>query len=240
MTLPHAPGPAKVPCRLLIFEGIMGSGKTTATREFEKRLLAAGQHVLAYTEAADPHPVRASDDLPDFFQPWLHVPAFELAERVRGKWGRYVEQRLADDRFTIMDGQLFHGDLSNLFMMDMQPDHVAAHVRELVGVLAPLRPLVVHFHQIDTARAIRTVCQARGPKWEDYQLRWKLNSPYAGQRGLSGIEGLIAMYEAYRRLTDNLFQELDCDRITLDTGEGNWPAIYARIAGSLSEAGVST
>lgn len=217
----------------------MGSGKTTATREFEKRLLAAGQDVLAYTEAADPHPVRASDDLPDFFQPWLHVPAMELAERVRTKWARYVEQRLADERFTIMDGQLFHGDMSNLFMMGMPPDGIAAHVRELVRVPAPVRPLVVHLHQLDTSRAIRTVCDARGPGWQVYQLDWKLKSPYARQHALSDIEGLIAMYEAYRRVTDALVQELDCARISIDTSDGNWPATYARVADCLSEAGVT-
>ena len=47
-------------CRLLIFEGIMGSGKSTATRRFGETLAAAGSQVTAYTEAADPHPVRAS------------------------------------------------------------------------------------------------------------------------------------------------------------------------------------
>jgi hypothetical protein len=230
---------ATVPCRLLIFEGIMGSGKTTATREFEKRLSAAGRNVLAYAEAADPHPVRASDDLPDFFQPWLHMPAMELAERVRSKWAGYVEQRLADDHFTIMDGQLFHGDMSNLFMMGMPPEDVATHVRELVRVLAPLRPLVVYLHQLELAGAIRTICDERGPGWQAYQLEWKLKSPYARQRALSGVEGLIAMYEAYRRVTDALFQELDCARINFDTSDGNWPAIYARVEDGLSEAGVT-
>lgn len=54
-------------CRLVVFEGIMGSGKSTATRRFSEKLAAAGLQVAMYTEAADPHPVRASDDLPDFF-----------------------------------------------------------------------------------------------------------------------------------------------------------------------------
>jgi hypothetical protein len=222
----------------MIFEGIMGSGKTTATKEFEKRLTAASYDVAAYTEAADPHPVRASDDLPDFFQPWLHSHGLELAERARNKWSRYVERRLADQRFTIMDGQLFHGDMSHLFMMGMLADDILAHTRELVRLLAPLRPLVVHFHQPDTANAIRTVVDVRGAGWQAYQLDWKLKSPYAETHALSGVDGLTRMYEDYRRLTEALFHELDCTRIMFDTTEAKWPAIYARVANALSGAGV--
>jgi hypothetical protein len=78
------------PSRLLIFEGIMGAGKSTATRAFAERIKAAGVDVASYTEREDTHPVRASDDTPDFFQPWLHVEPRELASRVRAKWARYV------------------------------------------------------------------------------------------------------------------------------------------------------
>ncbi len=215
--------------RLLIFEGIMGSGKSTATRRFSERLAATGLQVAAYTEAADPHPVRASDDLVDFFQPWLEIEAQQLATLVREKWARYVGKRLQDDVFTVMDGQLFHGDLSNLFMMEMSADSLAVHMNELMRVLAPLRPTVVYFHQADVVSAIRTVCVERGAKWEAYQVTWKLKSPYATRRQLAGLDGLISLYQDYRALTDALFQSLACTKLAVQTVGADWQACYRQI-----------
>ncbi len=232
-----APQPSS-PCRLLLFEGIMGSGKSTATRHYGERMAASGLQVAAYTEAAEPHPVRASDDLPDFFRPWTSVSASDLAFRVRDKWARYVERRLADEVFTVMDGQLFRGDFTNLFMMEMPAADIAAHVAALARVLEPLSPTVVYFRERDLAQAMRRIFAARGAKWKAYQLGWKLRTPYATRRQLAGLEGLVSMYEDYRSLTDTLFEALDCRKLAVETGGGDWTAHYAQVDEVMRHAGV--
>lgn len=146
--------------------------------------------------------------------------------------------RLADEVFTVMDGQLFHGDLSNLFMMEMAPAHIAVHVAALMRVLAPLDPTLVYFRQHDVGRAMRTVFAARGPKWEAYQLGWKLRSPYATRRQFAGLGGLTSMYQEYRSLTDTLFEALDCRKLAVETGGGDWPAYYAQVDEVLRQARV--
>lgn len=224
--------------RLLIFEGIMGSGKSTATRKFGELLAASDTQVAAFTEAADPHPVRATDDLSDFFQPWAEIDPGLLANRVRDKWARYVQQRLNDRVFTVMDGQLFHGDLTNLFMMEMAPGDVSEHTRALMQVLAPLMPVVIYFRPADLPEAIRGVFKARGSKWETYQLGWKLRSPYATRRQLAGQQGLTAMYADYRAQTDALFVALDCPKLAIDTSRGEWPQYYEQISGALEKLNV--
>ena len=220
----------------MIFEGIMGSGKTTATSTFGGRLAALGLRVAAFAEGAAPHPVRASDDLADFYQPWTQVTAFDLSSRVHEKWARYVERRLRDEIFTVMDGQLFHGDLTNLFMMDMAPSDISAHTSTLMRILAPLRPLVIYFRQDDLEHALHHILGVRGPDWEAYQLGWKLRSPYAACRQLVGVAGLNAMYFDYRALTDSLFDRLDCAKLAIETGGGDWRAYYEQISEAMENA----
>jgi hypothetical protein len=216
----------------------MGSGKSMATRRYGERIAASGLQVAAYTEAADPHPVRVFDDLADPFQPWNCISASALGLRVRQKWERFVEARLADRAFTVMDGQLFHGDLTNLFMMEMARPDIGAHTAALLRVLRPLEPTVIYFHQRDVGQAMRTVFEARGPKWEAYQLGWKLRSPYATRRQFAGLGGLTSMYEDYRSLTDTLFEALDCRKLAVETGAGDWPAYYAQVDEVLRQAQV--
>lgn len=62
---------------------------------------------------------------------------------------------------------------------------------------------------------MRTVFEARGPKWEAHQLGWKLRSSYATRRRLTGLAGLTSMHEDYRALTGTLSDALDCRKLAI-------------------------
>lgn len=61
--------------KLVIVEGIMGSGKSTTVLEFAERLNAAGVPALGITEGVNPHPIRFDWDVP-----WAELPAERLAD----------------------------------------------------------------------------------------------------------------------------------------------------------------
>ena len=69
------------------------------------------------------------------------------------------------------------------------------------------------------------VAAQRGETWVDYQVDWKLQSPYARRRGLVGLDGLIALYRDYRALTDRLFADLEIPKISIETSRQEW-AVY--------------
>lgn len=66
---------------LVIIEGIMGSGKSTTMRFVAKALEDASRPALAVHERSDPHPVRATDELQHWFEPWRESTAEQLARR---------------------------------------------------------------------------------------------------------------------------------------------------------------
>src|SRR5262249_39904964 len=114
------------PPRLVIFEGIMGSGKSTATLHFAEALQAAGRPALAVHENTDPHPVRGTDGIEHWFQPWLDLSTQELAARALAKWRAFAAQARDSEAVTFFDGQLFHGDLTHLLFMEAGEDEMAA------------------------------------------------------------------------------------------------------------------
>jgi hypothetical protein len=97
---------------------------------------------------------------------------------------------------------------------------------------------VVYLRRGNLGEAMRTIFEARGSEWEAYQLGWKLRTPYATRRRLAGLEGLMSMYEDYRSLTDTLYEALDCRKVAVETGGGDWPAHYAQVDEVLRHAAV--
>ncbi len=224
--------------RLVIVEGIMGSGKSTTMRFIAKSLRDANQPSLAVHERTDPHPVRATDELEHWFQPWLDTTPAQLAARSVARWASQVEATQADCIVRVMDGQLFHGDLTNLFLMEADAAALSGHSQAVAKTIAPLNPLVVYFRQEDVEQAIRAVCEERGANWVAYQVNWKLAAPYSARRQLVGLAGLIALYQDYRRLTDELFELLPLDKLAIENSTQDWPAYQGLILQALGLAAV--
>jgi hypothetical protein len=180
---------------------------------------ACGIAAIGITEGVDPHPIRF-----DWNLPWREMPPTELAKSCIAKWRSFVASSLAVERISIVDGQLFHGNLTTLLLLEADEDQIAAYCREVVAVIKPLNPLLIYFHQDDVDSAIRAVSAQRGEKWVNYQVNWKLKSPYASRRGLAGLDGLITLYRQYRALTDQLFADLDIPKISIENSKQEWAA----------------
>lgn len=210
--------------KLVIVEGIMGSGKTTAVLRATERMSALGIAAIGITEGTNPHPIRYDWDLP-----WSKVRARDLASAQLAKWQSYVESERIGHPISLVDGQLFHGNLTALFLLEADPSLITTYCRELVAALAPLSPQLIYFIQDNVDAAIRTISAQRGETWVAYQTNWKLSSPYAVRRGLTGLDGLIALYRAYRALTDQLFEDLKMPKLHIENSLQEWSKYEALI-----------
>lgn len=128
--------------RLAIFEGNMGSDKSTSTRWLGQHLATRGMDVSILTERQYPHPLRATDFAAEWFKPWLDMTADDLVSRRLKLWETFVESALTSQTVHIVDGQLFHDDLTNMFLMNMLPTDIARNVQALAEVIRPPRPLL--------------------------------------------------------------------------------------------------
>ena len=225
---------------LVIVEGIMGSGKSTTMRFIAKALEDAGRSALAVHERADPHPVRATDELQHWFEPWRESTAEQLASRALSRWRSFSEQVRLSPTVPVLDGQLFHGDLTNLFLMEASFDEIAAYCERLAQLIGPLHPLVVYLRQESVERAVHVVCAERGEAWVKYQVDWKLKGPYAMRRKLVGLDGLIALYQDYRRMTDALFDRLTLDKMVIENSARDWGRYNQQVLERLDLDGVQS
>lgn len=215
----------------------MGSGKSTTMRLIARHLQETGQPAVPIHERTEPHPVRATDELEHWFEPWRDTTPKHLAERALARWKAFVETTQAETSIPVMDGQLFHGDLTHLLLMDAESALIFDYIQALAAITAPLNPFVLYLWQADVENAVRTVCAERGAEWIAYQVNWKLAAPYCVRRGYKGLEGLIRLYRDYRRITDDLFRQLPLAKFAIENSARDWPAYESRILRELSLSG---
>jgi hypothetical protein len=115
------------------------------------------------------------------------MPPAELAEWSIAKWRSYVDRSLSLDRVSIVDGQLFHGNLTSLFLLDGGTELIGAYCRDVVAVIKPLCPLLIYLRQDDVDSAIRAISLERGEKWVSYQIDWKWVRPMPGGAAWSAL-----------------------------------------------------
>ena len=217
---------------LIFVEGIMGAGKTTTawflTEQLHRQGLAA-HFLLEGPTVEDPvHPLRVATDLPHPNGVWLDVTIPHYIEYSVQKWQRFVEAARSSTGVTICDGLLFHGNMTDLLLMNAEPEVLFGYVRQVLQCIHPLNPVLIYFYHADVAQALRNVCDARGSEWEAYQVNWKVRSPYGVQRCLQGFPGLVQLYQAYRVLCDHFFAQLALPKLAI-RNEGDWNTYYQQI-----------
>lgn len=217
-----------MPTRFLFVEGIIGSGKTTTCAFIGDELVRQGMASRVLSEGGDDHTLRIALELPHPNAVWRDTTPDDFIARSLDAWRRYAEQAASSVAVTVCDGLLFHGNLTDLLMMNADAATLHRYAGNILKTLASLQPAVIYLYPSGVARALRAICNARGAGWEAYQINWKTNSPYAVQRGLRGFDGLVRLYQDYRTLCDAIFAELPVPRLGL-LNDGDWPAAYAHI-----------
>ncbi len=216
--------------KLVIVDGIMGSGKSTTTDLIAKYLQRKGVAVRTIGEGATGHPVQMGDpESSDSTATWME-------ERL-DKWRRFRDELLSADELVVLDGQLYHENVDALVYFDVPASDITAYIGRLEDELAPLHPLLIHFYQRDIRAALRRVFDLRGEGWEQWQIDWKLhNRPYGQHRGLRGFDGFVQLYGAHRHLTDELFATSAMAKLAIQNEDGDWERYMAEIMTFLDRA----
>jgi hypothetical protein len=208
---------------LIFVEGIIGAGKSTTASFIARQLQRNGISAHYVFEGGHHHPIRLMGDLPRPFTPWLDLTPTEYRARVHSKWRVAVARMLESGTVAVFDGQLFHGNMTDLLLMDSSREELAAYIRETLMITAKLRPLLVYLRQDDLEQGIQRVVAERGPAWGQYQINWKLASPFAERRRLAGLDGLVALYREFRTISDEMVADLGIDVLRIESSAGDWP-----------------
>ena len=215
--------------RFVFVEGIMGSGKSTTAEFLTEQIRQHGMAARFLAEGPSieepEHPLRIATEYPHPNGIWLDLTVEEFIERSLRKWHNFVQDAQQNTTVTVCDGLLFHGNMTDVLLMNAEPPVLYRYVAQVVECLHSLNPVVIYFYHKDIAQAIRAICDERGSAWEAYQVNWKVASPYGVQRSLQGFGGLVQLYQDYRAICDDIFAQLTLPKLVV-CNEGIWKTYY--------------
>ena len=218
--------------RFIFVEGIMGSGKTTTawflTEQLRGHGIAAHFLLEGPTVEEQGHPLRVAPSLPHPHEIWLDLTVDEYIELSLRKWRAFAQKAQKSEAVTACDGLLFHGNMTDLMIMNAPTEVLRTYVVQVIETISDLNPVVIYFSHPNVARALRRICDERGSKWEAYQVNWKVRSPYGRERSLQGFDGLVQLYQNYCALCEDILAQFELPKLAI-CNQGDWARYYEEI-----------
>jgi hypothetical protein len=217
--------------RLILLDGLPGSGKTTAAAYLAGRITDLGRAVALYPETMAEHPLNVGGPLHPAGETSggalfarYDVPAY-VAESL-ARWQTFVRSAAQGPTVHVAESYPYQSAARVLLQMDAPTERILAYAQEVETVIAPLAPALVYFERPDAAAALRTIAAHRGPTWTAYVAEMATDCPYARRLGLTGLDGAVSVIGAYKALLDDLVAHSRLPRVVLLDCGARWAACY--------------
>jgi hypothetical protein len=206
--------------RLILVEGMIGSGKTTTAGYLADWLARRGEEVRAFDEGAADHPIRTRrvDEL-------LAAPApGDPGAYSAGQWRRLAERCLRDDQTIILESVFLQNSVMPAFIDGAPVAAVTDICAEIQRQAAPAEPFLIYLRPTDIAAAIARVHETRGEPWSSRNVAYVQDCPWARRRNLRGRDAVVRLYQAWDPVVSELFDRYPFPKLMVPDPHHDWPA----------------
>lgn len=150
--------------KLIIIDGIPGSGKTTTASRIFEQLSLAHINTRCFLEQEDNHPLLVPGLDFDSFDNEAATDLF--IQLLASSFSEFVQTRLNEpEEVTIIESVLFQDAISLAHLNGMKQEKLLELCSVLLAILEPLNPALIYYYQVDVEKQWRFICSVRGNEW---------------------------------------------------------------------------
>ncbi len=205
--------------KLILIDGITGSGKSTTAQFLANQLKNNGIKVKWYHEEEDNHPLDCGDDIEVFSS---QTEMYDFLETTPELWRQFVKLVGQSDKVHIIESFLFQDTIRLLFQNNLERERIADFAQEIEEIIKPLEPALIYFYQQDAEKSIRTIWKRRGLAWKKWFIDSDIQTPYVKESSLTGESGVIKLWSDYQKFTNQLFKRYQFKKLSIENSAGNW------------------
>ncbi|MFK7692533.1 hypothetical protein [Paenibacillus sp. HJGM_3] len=217
--------------KLILLEGIPGSGKSTTAQFLARQLHRLGIPHKWWYEEEQGHPVYIFDDPESMLRVVDELAAghyLSVIEKALHRWRSFSSALQASSEVILIDSCLFGYLTWSLFPYNVPVHTIKDYVLEVERILEPCKPALIYTYQKDIGKALRTIVTRRGGETESRFIRAATECAYGKTRALHGFEGMVQYWQDYRAMTDEFFRSLKLKKLSIDNSALDWQA-YGRL-----------
>lgn len=200
--------------RLILVEGLGGSGKTTTARYLEQILRSQGFEAAAILESYKRHP---RFQFPNDVE---HYTARMLEE-----WSLFLAARAGRAEVCLLEGHGWQPMAEFMYLAGYTPQAVIEFCADVASIISPLDPVLVYYAQEDVASHLRRVERLRVRQWIS-----SMESRDTMHHGLDKFGGrLLQFWSEWAVLQEELYSRCPFPKLRLRDPHGDWDAAYTKI-----------
>jgi hypothetical protein len=215
--------------KLIVFDGLPGSGKTTTAEWLTTQIQQQGIKTWHLVESDTAHPLwwYRFWDGKDYLTPDFENISIEtFLDTSLSKWRGFVD---STHQLVLTESVFFQDAVAMFLMGGATPDRLMEYARDIQRIAQSLNPVLIYFRQNDVSTALQRICIIRGKGFEDELVTNMESFPYLKQRNLKGLNGVATLWQDIQKITDAIFEEYNIRKLAIDASDGNWAEYRQRI-----------
>jgi hypothetical protein len=200
--------------KLILFEGIPGSGKSTNSRFLAIQLERNGHKPTLFHETTADHPIFLLNEITDP-EEWMKT--------YLDNWIRFLEDDSHKGSIIVMESALFQNPILNLLNKDIDRLRIQSFIEELSLQLSNHEASLIFFYQEYSMAAINDMIESRGGsqfltrKFEEFK-----SENYYLNRDNQGPELHLAFLKEYADISKDVINKVKIDTLSIENSNKEW------------------
>jgi tRNA uridine 5-carbamoylmethylation protein Kti12 len=209
--------------KLILFEGIPGSGKSTFARFITVQLERNGYTPILYLETTADHPIFIRNTIDDT-NAWM--------EAYLNNWNNFLTSENYEGSIIVMESALIQNPILNLLNKDIERDRIKSFIIDLSSMLREHDTSLIFLYQEDSLTAIDNMIKSRGgaqflmQKYEEFK-----EEKYYINRNREGPELHLGFLKEYDDISKVIIDQMKINVLSIENSKKEWQSYEKKLLG---------